>query len=269
MTSTVERVGSYVVLGLAAVIALYPMGLVLATALGPDQVGAEGGGLHLENFATAWDRGSFGTYVKNSVIVSVAVVVISASLASLAGYAFGTMRFRGSSLLFYLLLLGLMVPSEAVVVPLYYDLKALDLTDTYVSLVMPQVAQSLAFGTFWMRAYFRSSSRDVVEAARMDGAGHARILWSILLPMGRPALMTMVLLVFMWTWNEFLLPLVMITDESLRTAPLGLSNFQGQYTSGTALLAAGAVLVALPVVLVFLLTQRHFIRGMVEGAAKG
>ncbi|MGH3356144.1 MAG: carbohydrate ABC transporter permease [Nocardioidaceae bacterium] len=268
MTSTAERIGSYLILGAAAVIALYPMVLVVATALRPDQVGATGG-LHFENFGTAWDRGNFGTYVKNSVIVSVAVVVISAALASLAGYAFGTMRFRGSGLLFYLLLLGLMVPSEAVVVPLYYDLKALDLTDTYVSLVMPQVAQSLAFGTFWMRAYFRSSSRDVVEAARMDGAGHARIFWSILLPMGRPALMTMVLLVFMWTWNEFLLPLVMITDESLRTAPLGLSSFQGQYTSGTALLAAGAVLVALPVVLVFLFTQRHFIRGMVEGAAKG
>lgn len=268
MISTTERVGSYLVLGLAAVIALYPMGLILTTAVGPDQVGASGG-LHLENFATAWDRGNFGTYLKNSVIVSVAVVLLSAALASLAGYAFGTMRFRGSGLLFYLLLLGLMVPSEAVVVPLYYDLRALDLTNTYVSLIFPQVAQSLAFGTFWMRAYFRSTSRDVVEAARMDGAGHGRIFWSILLPMGRPALLTMVLLVFMWTWNEFLLPLVMITDESLRTAPLGLSNFQGQYTSGTALLAAGAVLVALPVVLVFLFTQRHFIRGMVEGAVKG
>jgi len=104
----------------------------------------------------------------------------------------------------------------------------------------------------------------------MDGAGHLRVFWSILLPMGRPALMTMVLLIFMWTWNEFLLPLVMLPNaEDLRTAPLGLSNFSGQYTSGTALLAAGAVLVALPVVIVYLITQRHFIRGMIEGAVKG
>jgi raffinose/stachyose/melibiose transport system permease protein len=179
------------------------------------------------------------------------------------------MRFRGSSVLFYMLLLGLMVPSEAVVIPLYYDLRSLELTDTYWSLIFPQVAQSLAFGTFWMRAYFRSSSREVVEAARIDGAGNRQILWQILMPMGRPAVLTMVLLIFMWTWNEFLLPLVMITDESLRTAPLGLSNFQGQYTSGTALLAAAAVLVALPVLIVFLFTQRHFIRGMVEGSVKG
>lgn len=268
MISRFERSASYLLLGVAALLALYPMGLILLTALSPDQVGAEGG-IHLENFVTAWERGSFGTYLKNSVIVSLAVVLLSATLASLAGYAFGTMTFRGSSLLFYLLLLGLMVPSEAVVIPLYYDLKALELTNTYASLILPQVAQSLAFGTFWMRAYFRSSSREVVEAARVDGAGHARILWSILLPMSRPALMTMVLLIFMWTWNEFLLPLVMVSDESLRTAPLGLSNFQGQYTEGTALLAAAAVLVALPVVIVFLLTQRHFIRGLVEGAVKG
>jgi len=197
------------------------------------------------------------------------VVVLSTVLSCLAGYAFGTMEFAGSNVLFYLLLLGLMVPSEAVVIPLYYDLRDLHLTDTYVSLIFPQVAQSLAFGTFWMRAYFRSSSREIVEAARLDGASHGRVLWSILVPMGRPAVFTMVLLIFMWTWNEFLLPLVMISNESLRTAPLGLSAFQGQYTSGTALLSAAAVLVALPVLVVFLLTQRQFIKGMVEGSVKG
>lgn len=268
MTSTFEKSLTYLVLAVASVVALYPLGIILATALQPDQIGASGG-LHVENFKAAWVRGDFRTYLTNSVIVSVSVVLLSTVLSCLAGYAFGTMRFRGSSVLFYLLLLGLMVPSEAVVIPLYYDLRSLHLTDSYVSLILPQVAQSLAFGTFWMRAYFRSSSREIVEAARLDGAGHGRILWSVLLPMGRPAVFTMVLLVFMWTWNEFLLPLVMISDESLRTAPLGLSNFQGQYTSGTSLLAAAAVLVALPVLVVFLLTQRQFIRGMVEGSVKG
>jgi raffinose/stachyose/melibiose transport system permease protein len=268
MTSTFEKAGSYLMLGVAAVLAIYPLVIILVTALSPDQVGTTGG-LHFENFREAWDRGNFSTYLTNSLIVSISVVVISTVLASLAGYAFGTMRFRGSTVLFYLLLLGLMVPSEAIVIPLYYDLRELGLTDTYVSLILPQVAQSLAFGTFWMRAYFRSSSREIVEAARIDGAGNRQILWRILLPMGRPAVLTMVLLIFMWTWNEFLLPLVMITDESLRTAPLGLSNFQGQYTAGTALLAAAAVLVALPVLIVFLFTQRHFIRGMVEGSVKG
>jgi raffinose/stachyose/melibiose transport system permease protein len=137
-----------------------------------------------------------------------------------------------------------------------------------LAIVMPQVAQSVAFGTFWMRAYFRTSSREVVEAARLDGAGSWRTLWSVLVPMGRPAITTMVVLVFMWTWNEFLIPLVMATSEDLRTAPLGLAFFQGRYSSATALLAAGATIVALPVVVVYLILQRHFIRGMVEGAVK-
>ncbi|MPZ62962.1 MAG: ABC transporter permease subunit [Propionibacteriales bacterium] len=263
-----ERASGYVILALAGAFALYPVVLIVFTALRPETVGASGG-LHFENFAAAWEEGNFGSYLGNSAIVAVSVVLISAVLASLTGYAFGTMRFPGSNVLFYLLLLGMMVPSEAVVVPLYFDLRSLDLTNSYVSLIFPQVAQSLAFGTFWMRAYFRSASRDVVEAARMDGAGHFRILWSILLPMGRPAVITMVMLVFMWTWNEFLLPLVMIQDEALRTAPLGLSNFKGQYTAGTSLLAAGAVLVALPVVAVYVAAQRHFIRGMIEGAVRG
>ena len=104
----------------------------------------------------------------------------------------------------------------------------------------------------------------------MDGAGHMRVLRSVLLPMGRPAITTMVLLVLMWTWNEFLLPLIMLpTNEGLRTAPLGLSFFKGQYTEGTSLLAAGAVLVALPIVVFYIFAQRHFIRGMLEGSVKG
>lgn len=268
-TTATERGVTYAVLIAAAVFALYPMGLILYTAVQPESINA-GAGFDLHNFATAWERGHFGSYLQTSVIVTVSVVLLSTAFACLAGYAFGTMRFRGSSILFYLLLLGLMVPSEAVVIPLYYDLRDLDLLNSYVALIFPQVAQSLAFGTFWMRAYFRSSRGEVIEAARLDGAGHLRVFWSILLPMGRPAIITMAVLVFMWTWNEFLLPLVMIpTDESLRTAPLGLAFFKGQYTAGTSLLAAGAVLVAIPVVVFYLFAQRHFIRGMVEGSVKG
>ena len=268
MTSTLERLVTYLVLGIAAAFAVFPMLLIVRTALKPDAIGEEGS-FAAGNFATAWREGRFGDYLTTSVIVSVTVVAATVVLASLAAYAFATMTFRGSTVLFYLLLLGLMVPSDAIIVPLYYDLDALGLTNTYVSLILPQIAQSLAFGTFWMRAYFRTSSREVMEAARLDGAGHGRILWSILLPMGRPAVFTMMLLVFMWTWNEFLLPLVMIKDEALRTAPLGLAFFKGQYTEGTSLLAAGAVLVALPVLVLYLVAQRHFIRGMLEGGVKG
>jgi raffinose/stachyose/melibiose transport system permease protein len=268
VTGRPERLLTYAVLGLATVWCLLPMVEMLWLAVQPDTV--TDSGLTLTNFGTAWTEGGFGRYLLNSGIVSVSVVVLATLLSCLAGYAFGTMAFPGSTALFYLLLVGLMVPSEAVVVPLYFTFSALHLTDTYVAVIAPQVAQSLAFGTFWMRAYFRSTPRELVEATRLDGAGHWRALWSVLLPIGRPAIFTMGLLVFMWTWNEFLIPLVMvINDESLRTAPLGLANFQGQYTSGAALLAAGAVLVALPVVVVYVFCQRFFIRGMLEGAVKG
>lgn len=271
--STGERVGNYLVLLVFAVFALYPILTVVVAALGPDDSAAASPspgvlGLHPENFATAWDVGRFGTYLRTSLVVSTTVVVVSVALSTLSGYALGAMRFRGSTVIFYLFLLGIMMPSEAIVVPLYYDLRSLGLTDSLWAVVLPQVAQSVAFGTFWMRAYFRTSSRAVVEAARLDGASTWRILWQVLVPLARPALTTLTVLVFMWTWNEFLIPLVMVTSESLRTAPLGLAFFQGQYTQGFTLLAAGAVIVATPVVLLYLFLQRHFISGMLEGAVR-
>lgn len=272
MISRRERVLSYVILTFFAVIALFPLVGVLTSALTNAERSSASLSIpttpHFENFLTAWNQGRFADYMQTSVIVTVSVVVLSGVLAILAGYAFGTMRFRGQSVLFYVLLLGLMVPSEALIIPLYFDLRDLGLTDTYWSLIFPQVAQSLAFATFWMRGFFRSIPPALVEAARLDGASRWSILWRILVPISRPALVTMAMLVFMWTWNEFLLPLVMITDESLRTAPLGLAFFQSQHTSQFALLAAGATIVALPVVVLYLFLQRHFIAGMLSGALK-
>lgn len=272
MISTKEKIFNYAVLTFFAVIALFPLVGVLTSALTDPDAGSATlslpGTPHFENFATAWDQGRFSTYMRSSVLVTVSVVVIAGVLAILAGYAFGTMRFRGSGVLFYLLMLGLMVPSEALVIPLYFDLRGVGLTDTYWALIFPQVAQSLAFATFWMRGFFRSIPEGVIEAARLDGATRWGILWRILVPMSRPAVITMSMLVFMWTWNEFLLPLVMISSEELRTAPLGLSFFQSQHTTQFPLLAAGATIVALPVVVLYFFLQRHFIAGMLSGAVK-
>jgi raffinose/stachyose/melibiose transport system permease protein len=263
--STSERAMNYVILAVFAALALYPILTILAAGLSADAE-ATGG---LTNLVDAWRIGRFGSYLRTSVMVSVFVVAVSAALSILAGYALGTMRFSGADTLFYLMLLGIMMPAEAIVVPLFFDLRALGLTDTFWAIVLPQVAQSVAFGTFWLRAFFRTSSRSLVEAARLDGAGSLRILWQVLVPLARPALVTLVVLTFMWTWNEFLIPLVMVpSNEALRTAPLGLGFFQGQYTQGFSLLAAGAVIVATPVVVVYLFMQRHFIAGMLEGAVK-
>ncbi len=267
-----DRTLNYAILGLFSAVALFPVIGLLLTALQPE--GSLGRGFdipdHLEfgNFADAWAEGHFGQYLRSSVIVSVSVVVASSLLSIASGYAFGALRFRGSTVLFYVFLLGLMVPLEAMVVPLYYDLRSLALTDTYWALILPQVGLSVAFGTFWMRAFFRSTPRSITEAAQIDGASSWTTLWRILVPMARPAILTMVTLIFMWTWNEFLLALVMVSSDDLRTAPLGLAFFQGQHTSDFRLLAAGALIVALPVVVVYVFLQRHFIRGMLSGAVK-
>jgi raffinose/stachyose/melibiose transport system permease protein len=272
MTSRNEQALGYVILGVFGLIALLPIAGIVFTALQDPDGGASFGsfdGLHFGNFKDAWEQGRFGTYLKSSVIVAVAVVVVAGLFSILAGYAFGLMRFRGQSALFYVFLLGLMVPTEAIIVPLYYDFRDIGLTNTYWGLILPQIATSVAFGTFWMRAFFRGVPRSLVEAARIDGASSWFTLWRVLLPLARPAVLTMTVLLFMWTWNEFLLALVMVSDEALRTAPLGLAFFQGRNTTDFALLAAGAVIVATPIVILYVFLQRHFIRGMLSGAVKG
>jgi raffinose/stachyose/melibiose transport system permease protein len=272
LTSRSEQTLGYVVLGVFSIIALFPIvGIVLTALQDPNGLAGFGSfdGLHLENFADAWEEGNFGSYLKSSVIVAVVVVVVAGGFSILAGYAFGMMRFRGASVLFYVILLGLMVPTEAIIVPLYYDFRERGLTNTYWGLILPQIGTSVAFGTYWMRAFFRSVPRSLVEAARIDGASAWFTLWRVLLPLARPAVLTMTVLLFMWTWNEFLLALVMVSDEELRTAPLGLSFFQGRNSSELTLMAAGSVIVALPVVILYVFLQRHFIRGMLSGAVKG
>ncbi len=272
MTSRNEQTLTYAVLGIFTLFALAPIvGIVFTALQSPDGSAVFGSfdGVHLGNFKTAWEEGHFGTYLKSSVLVAVVVVVGAGFLSILSGYAFGLMRFPGSQILFYVFLFGLTIPIEAVIVPLYYDFRDLSLTDTYWGLILPQMGASVAFGTFWMRAFFRGVPRSLVEAARIDGASSWFTLWRVLLPLARPAVLTMTVLLFMWTWNEFLLALVMVSEEGLRTAPLGLSFFQGRNTSNLTLLAAGAVIVATPVVIVYVFLQRHFIRGMLSGAVKG
>jgi raffinose/stachyose/melibiose transport system permease protein len=267
-----ERIVAYAFLGFFSLLAVAPVLGVLSLALHSQDAQISGfdlpNGLHLDTFRNAWSVAHFSSYLRASVIVSLAVVTGSAVLSILSGYAFGTMRFRGDSALFYVLLIGMIVPFEAVIVPLYYDLRNAGLTDTYWAVIVPQIGLNVCFGTFWMRAYFRSVPRSLLEAAAIDGAGSLRTLLRVALPPGKPAVLTLVVLLFMWSWNEFLLPLVMVTQESLRTAPLGLAFFAGQHVTDRVGMAAAALIVAAPVVIVFVLLQRTFIRGMVAGALK-
>jgi raffinose/stachyose/melibiose transport system permease protein len=268
-----EQVLSYVVLAVFAVVAIYPILSIILLAFHKRSDLVTGfsipNHLSFKTFETAWSQGGFGRGLLNSFIVAAAVSLATAVLSTLSGYAFGAMRFRGSDALFYLLLIGLIFPYEATVIPLYYVFNDAGLTDSLWALILPQIGLSVPFGVFWMRAFFRTTPMALVEASRLDGASSFMTLWRVLLPQAKPALTTLVVLVFMWTWNEFLLALVMIQSDSLRTAPLGLAIFSGaNRQQDPTLTAAAAVLVALPIMVVYVFLQRSFIRGMFAGAVK-
>ena len=267
-------VSGYAILGLVTAAALFPVITIWLTGFKTDTELLGGYfGLprewHFENFGEAWDRGRFGTFFMNSLIVVVPVVATTLILSTLAGFGFARFQFRGSGILFFLLLLGLMVPFEAVIIPIYYDFKALGLINSYWALILPQIGLSVAFGTFWMRAFFLTAPGELLDAAAVDGANPIQAIRHVMLPIAGPALLTLGVLVFTWTWNEFLLALVLVSDESIRTLPVGLAFFVGQHTSEVPLLAAAATIVSTPIVILFLIFQRSFIRGMVSGAIRG
>ncbi|MCX2714284.1 carbohydrate ABC transporter permease [Mycolicibacterium sp. J2] len=267
--SRTEKTVNQVILALFAIFALVPLFGVLMSSITPSKENSGGftipTSIDLHNYGAAWDRGNFSSYLLSSVVVTGAVVALTVVLATFAGYAFARMRFPGSSALFYILLLGLTLPAEAFIIPLYFNLRTVGLTDTYWALILPQTAQSLGFAVFWMRNQFRGFPGEIIEAARLDGSSDLRLLWRIVVPPSLAPMMTMAVIVTMWTWNEFLLPLVLVVSDNRRTAPLGLALFQGQHLTDYSLLAAAGVMVALPIAVLFFALQKRFISGMVGG----
>lgn len=224
--------------------------------------------LTTETLVRSWKFAHFDRALGNSAIVASSVTVGCVILSTLAGYGFAKMRFAGSGILFYVFVLGLVVPLETYVVPLYLELRDLGVLDSRVGLILPLLAQSLPFGVFWMRASFRALPQSLIDAARIDGAGTLAVLRYVLVPLLRPAMTTLLVLTFVATWNDFLLSLIVISSEKMQTAPLALALFIGQRTSDTTGLAAGALIISIPVVVVFVLFQRTLIRGILAGALK-
>jgi raffinose/stachyose/melibiose transport system permease protein len=275
VTSRPERILTYGILLLASVYAVYPLLSIFFLAL--NEPGSLTTGLALptdpsfEAFRRAWTEGGFDHALLSSFVITASVVVASVFLSILAAYAFGTMRFRGRGVLFGFLLFGVVVPWEATVYPLYYDAQRVGLTDSYLAVILPEVGLSVAFGTFWLRAFFRSAPRQLMDAARMDGASSWTTLWRVLVPLGRPAIVTLAVLLFVFSWNDYLLALVMIQDEGTWTAPVALASFAGrQYDTAELreVVAASSVLVALPILIVYIVLQRQFMRGLLTGSLK-
>ncbi len=264
----------YILLVTALVIAIFPLLMVLLASVktrtdlarGPLAIPTE---WVWSNFAAAWTQAQFGRYFINSMIVTTSVVVAASVLSVLAGYAFGRMRFPFQRTLAVIFLLGLIAPPEAFIIPLWQNLRVVGLIDTYWALILPSTALSLSFGIFWMGSYFAELPSELFDAAKVDGAGSWDLLWRVAVPIARPAIMVMVVLFFVWIWNDFLIPLVLVSSNEYRTLPVGLALLQGKYYADVPLISAAASIVAIPTILVFLLFQRQFVRGITGGSVKG
>jgi multiple sugar transport system permease protein len=224
------------------------------------------GGVHWQNYADAWTEGPFGHWLLNSTIVSVTCVVGNLVFCSLAGYAFARIRFFGSRVLFIAVLATLMVPFQIVMLPTLIVVRDLHLTDTLGALIAPNLATP--FGVFLMRQFFTTLPRELEEAARIDGAGRLRTLWKVLLPLMGPTLATLSVLTFLNVWNDFLWPLIAIQSPENMTIQMGLQNFQGSHLTNWPVLMAATVTSQIPVLVLFVIAQRFFVRSIASSGVK-
>jgi multiple sugar transport system permease protein len=224
------------------------------------------GGIHWQNYLDAWHQGPFGQWLFNSTIVSVVCVLGNLVFCSMAGYAFARIRFFGSRVLFIAVLATLMVPFQIVMLPTLIVVRDLHLTDTLGALIAPNLATP--FGVFLMRQFFTTVPRELEEAARIDGAGRVRTLWKVLLPLMGPTLATLSVLTFLNVWNDFLWPLIAIQSPQNMTIQMGLQNFQGAHFTQWPILMAGTVTSQIPVLVLFVVSQRFFVRSIATSGIK-
>lgn len=203
----------------------------------------------------------------NSVAVSLLVTSVSLLFNSMAGYAFAKYRFTGRDKLFSLLLSSMIIPAQVTMLPLFLMLKYMGLINTYMAILIPGLAN--IFGIFLIRQYALSIPDSLIEAARIDGATDLQIYRIVILPLITPILVTLAIFTFMGTWNDFLWPLISLTDNSMYTLPVALANLSGEHTKDPELLMAGSVLTILPVMIVFLVLQKYYIKGIMMGSVKG
>jgi len=222
----------------------------------------------LDNYRRLFARLDFVTYFSNSLVVAGFVTAANLAFCSMLGYALAKLRFAGRNKLFLLVMATLMVPGSVTLVPLFVLMSKLELVNTHAGLILPFMAGP--FGVFFMRQFMRSIPDELIEAARVDGASEARVFWQIVMPLTTPALATLGILTFLGSWNNFLWPLVNSTDDSMYTLPVALAIFtKGQYQADYGLLMAGAVVLVVPVLIVFVALQRYFTQGIATTGLKG
>lgn len=205
----------------------------------------------------------------NSVIIAIVSVVLTLLLASMAAFVFAQITFFGSQMLLSYLMLGMMFPAATAILPLFIKIRDFGLLDSAWGVILPQVAFGLGFSVVLLRGFFRQLPGELWEAARMDRCSYARFYWSITLPLSRPILATVAVFTLVSSWNNYLLPLVVLNRENAYTWPLGIMRFQGQYATDWPLVLAFIAVTILPAIIFFLLAQKHIVAGLTGGAVKG
>jgi len=220
----------------------------------------------LEQYASLFTRLNVARYLLNSAVVSTAVTAISLAFNSMAGFAFAKYRFRGRRPLFNALIASMVIPAQVTMLPLFLMLNKMGVINTYLGVIIPGLAS--IFGIFLIRQFAVAIPDSLLEAARMDGASDFRVYWSVILPLCRPILLTLAVFTFMGTWNDFMWPLIVMTDDAMYTLPVALANMAGEHVQDTELMMAGAVLTVLPVLVLFAALQRYYLSGIMAGSVK-
>jgi multiple sugar transport system permease protein len=272
------HIGLYVVLVAVALVFVVPLLWPILRSFEPDLlVTAPPAGKDFTHLTLGNYRALFGGNVQilgsvlNSAVVALGSVVLTCVLSTLGGYGFGRFRFRGQSALFILILSTLMLPFQAIITPLFLELHVLHLTNSLYGLILVYTTFNLPLGLFIMRNSFREIPREIDESAQVDGAGTARLLLRVMLPLVLPGMVTVCILTFLFSWTEFLAALTLLTSDHLFTLPIALLSIEtGTYGQvNYAVLEAGAVIAMIPSVAVYLTLQRYYIAGFMGGAVKG
>jgi raffinose/stachyose/melibiose transport system permease protein len=222
-----------------------------------------------QNYVDAWNIGNFGSLIGNSLMNVAGVLALTLLICVPAGYALAKIKFPGREWVFYAFIFGLTIPVQAIIIPLYQLLSNLGLINSLAGVTLAQVANGIPFGLFLMRSFFMGVPNELSEAAKIDGASHLQILWKIFLPLSQPAIMALLIISALSTWNDFFLPLVVLISPGNQTLPLGLVRFASTYNTDYRLVFSGTVITFLPVIILYILTQRRFTEGLTQGALKG
>lgn len=267
------RAGVQVLLWGYAAIALFPLLLVVLNSTRPsreifnDPLGLPRR-LDLTSYGRAWEEASFAIYFRNSLVVTVAAVLVGTAVSVLAAYPLGRYVFPGSSVLSAYFLSGLMLPIRLGILPIFYLLASLNLVDSLTGLVLVYAASGVPFSVFVLTGFFRQLPPDLEEAARIDGAGEFRTFFQVMLPLVRPALATVVVFQFVPLWNDFIFPLVLLRTTEKATIPVGLTVFFGEFQTDWSTLSAGLVLATIPLIVLFLVATRQIVAGLTAGMSK-